>query len=86
MNEAMIRRGLAIAARADQPLIAIPVERNGQEHVYYFVDDAAASAEDIRAALAAIGSAADVDAAEMLDELERIRRASAPTPPVDLDV
>jgi hypothetical protein len=36
--------------------------------------------------LAAIGSASDLDFDEMLDELDRIRHASKPTPPIDLDL
>jgi hypothetical protein len=79
-----------LIVRNDQPLIGIILEENGQEVTCYFADEAAADAAttpaDIQAALAAIGSASDLDFDEMLDELDRIRHESKPTPPIDLDL
>jgi len=87
MNE---RQRPHLIVRDDQPLIGIILPENGQEVTCYFADEAAADAAtaqaDIRAALAAIGSASDLDFDEMLDELDRIRHESKPTPPIDLDL
>jgi hypothetical protein len=76
--------------RDGQPLIGIIVRENGQEVTRYFADEAAADAtiskDDIQAALAAIGAFSDLDFDEMMDELDRIRHESKPTPPIDLDL
>lgn len=63
-------------------------QRNGQDVVEYFTDEAkldAARADDaVQAALGAIGAWSDLDFDEMLDALDRIRHESKPTPPLDL--
>jgi hypothetical protein len=63
---------------------------HGQEVTHFFTDDdaadAATSEADIQAALATIGAFSDLDFDEMLDDLDRIRHQSPPTPPIDLDV
>jgi hypothetical protein len=68
----------------DQPLIAIPVERDGREEVLYFVDEAEADAAlgpaSVQEALDLAGAWSDLDADEMLDALDRMRRESKPTP------
>ena len=65
--------------KLDQP----PVTR-------YFADEAAADAatskDDIQASLAAIGAFSDLDFDNMLDDPDRIRHESKPTPPIDLDL
>jgi hypothetical protein len=75
-------------ARADQPLIGVIRQRNGQELVEYFTDEAeldASRADDgIQAALNLAGAWKDIDSPDFLDELDRIRHASKPTPPIDL--
>lgn len=71
-------RGSSLVARRDQPLIAVPAERDGDEGVYYFVDDDAADRvlgqEASPAAIKLAGVWSDLDADEMLDALERMRR------------
>ena len=82
------RRARSITARSTEPLIAIPIDEDGEEKVRYFVDEADADAamtdEDLQASLAAIGAWSDLDWDELADELDRIRRDSKPTPPIDL--
>ncbi len=73
-------------ARADQPLIAVPLgEDNGE--VGYFTDereaDAAAAATTLERALAVIGAWEEIDSPDALDQLDRIRHESPPTPPID---
>lgn len=84
------RRRARLLAGQDEPLIAIPVERNGREVVRYSTDDAAAdeavggnAAQD---ALALAGVWNDLDWDEVANELDRIRHESKPTPPLDLDL
>ena len=80
-------RTSGFTAHADQPLIAVPDEVGGEEIVRYFTSDedadAATGEQTLRKALAAIGSWKDLDWEETLDELDRIRHESEPTPPVD---
>src|ERR671932_53908 len=77
----------SLSARADQPLIGIPVEVDGQQQVRYFADEAAADAARLPSvtqdALGVIGAWSDLDWDEMVEELDRIRHASPPTPPID---
>jgi hypothetical protein len=84
------RRRSGLLAGQDEPLIAIPVERDGREVVRYFTDDAAAdeAAGDngVQDALALAGVWSDLDWDEVADELDRIRHESKPTPPLDLDL
>ena len=72
--------------RGKQPLIAIPIEENGEEVIYYFNSYKEADAftkkhDSIQKALDAAGSWSDIDFDDMLDELDRIRHKSKPTPP-----
>jgi hypothetical protein len=80
----------SLTVQNGQPLIGIILLENGQEVTRYFADEAAANATiskgDIQAALAAIGAFSDLDFDEMMDDLDRIRHDSKPTPPIDLDV
>lgn len=72
----------SLRARMDQPLIAIPVVRDGREEVLYFVNEAEADAalggRSVQQALALAGAWSDLDA--MLDALDHLRHESAPTP------
>ena len=74
-------------ARADQPLIGVFRQRNGQDLVEYSTEeaevDASGSADAVQAALGAIGAWSDLDFDGMLDALDRIRHQSTPTPPID---
>jgi hypothetical protein len=79
------REGMIVPAR--QELIAIPDEIDGQEVVRYFFSDEEADVafgqEGIEEALAALRSWSDLDWDEAVETLERIRRESKPTPPID---
>jgi hypothetical protein len=73
-----------------KPLIGIPLEENGCEVVRYFADEADADRalasrkqRDVRH-LAGVWKDLDWDAA--VDELDRIRHESKPTPLIDLNV
>ncbi len=76
-----------LTARGDQALIGIPVRENGKEMVRYIADEDdlenGASISSVERALALAGVWSDLDADEMLDELDRIRHESKPTPPID---
>lgn len=78
----------SFAATAEQPLIGLVLEEDGQQVVRYFADEAAADAAGadhaLASALAAIGSWSDLDWDETSEALERIRHESTPTPPIDL--
>ena len=83
------REGLSgLTAHTGQPLIGIPVDADGQEGVRYFTSeeeaDAATDQDATQAALSAIGAWSDLNLDEMLDELDRIRHESKPTPPINL--
>jgi hypothetical protein len=71
-----------------QPLIGLVLEEDGRQVVRYFVDEAAADAavadHALDRALAAIGSWSDLDWAETVEALDRIRHESPPTPPIEL--
>lgn len=82
------RKDQSLVVSDDQPLIAIPVDENGQQVVYYFTDDDAADRalakrrpRDVRHLA---GAWKDLDWEEAADELERIRHESKPTPIIDL--
>ena len=81
---------LDFSARADQPLIGIPVDVNGQEQVRYFASeqeaDQALSDDGIQEALSLAGAWQGMDWDGVLEELDRIRHESRPTPPVDLEL
>lgn len=77
----------SLAVRPDQPLIGIILVEDGQEVTRYFVDeadaDAAVAAQRSTDARALAGVWSDLDWEEMVEELERIRHESIPTPPID---
>lgn len=69
-----------VTARAGQPLIAVPVEHDGDEAIQYFVDEVAADAAlGQTPALKLAGIWSDLDADDMLAALDRIRHERAPT-------
>lgn len=85
MTEQRSTQGASLLVRADQPLIAVPVEHNGEADVHYFVDELAADAAlgqaDQQPAIKLAGVWSDLDAEEVLASLDRIRHESKPTPP-----
>ena len=81
-----------LATRRGQPLIGVPTHRGAEEVVRYFtsVEEAdQALADDtagVQRALSLIGAWEHLDAEDgpdMLDELDRIRHESNPTPPFE---
>ncbi len=79
----------SLSARRSGPLIGVLDEQDGQEVVRYFGDEAAAHAArsdaTLRDALGVIGAWSDLDWDETVEELDRIRHESRPTPPIELD-
>jgi hypothetical protein len=78
----------SFSARCDQPLIGVIVPEGDGEIVRYFTDEAEAdealSQSGIVQALSLPGAWKDIDSIEALDELDRLRHESRPTPPIDL--
>jgi hypothetical protein len=81
----------SFVVRRDQPLIGIPDQEDGQEVTRYFLDDEAAhqaiGQASIQRALDLAGAWEHLDLEEgpdMLDELDRIRHESKPSPPLKL--
>ena len=72
---------------SNQPLIGIPFEENGQEVIRYFSEEALTrrgNSQRTQEALSLAGAWSDLNGDEMLEELDRIRHQSTPTPPIDL--
>ena len=86
MSQREFNHTTMLRARRDQPLIAIPMEEDGEEVTYYFVDEQEANAfvaklgSDVRSL---IGAWSDLDWEETADALDRIRHGSKPSPPID---
>ena len=82
----MTEPGTSLLARDDQPFIGVIVDEDGQEFTRYFTSEEAADAatppESVQRALAVLGVWSDLDWEEALDELDRIRHANPPTPPI----
>jgi hypothetical protein len=74
----------SLAATAEQPLIGLVLEEDGQQVVRYFADEAEADAAvaeyALDRALAAIGSWRNLDWNDAVEELDRIRHESEATP------
>ncbi len=74
----------------DQPLVGVVVEEDGQEVVRYFAGDVPPQSEPsdavIADALSLAGAWSDLDWDQTADELDRIRHANPPTPPIELDL
>lgn len=83
----MSKRSLDVVAQPLQPLIGVPVDSNGVEEVRYFVDedqaDIALGMISSQRPIKLAGAWSHLDADAMLDDLERIRHVSTPTPPID---
>ena len=78
-----------IVVRRGQTLIALPEFEDGELVTRYVVDErgspSSTNDEVLQGAHAAIGSWSNLDWDEAVDELDRIRHESTPTPPIDLD-
>jgi hypothetical protein len=76
-----------MVAGEEQPLIGIPVRDGDREVVHYFADEAdadrALSQDSTQAALSLAGAWSDLDYDQAMEELDRIRHESRPTPGLD---
>ncbi|MBM2812301.1 MAG: hypothetical protein HW416_3060 [Chloroflexi bacterium] len=83
----MIEQPNSMIVRCDQPLIGVPVRKDGEDMVRYVADEEelekSSGKSGVERALALAGAWSDLDADEMLDALDRIRHESKPTPPID---
>ena len=88
---APLRPGLT--TRGDQPLIGIPTREGSDEVVHYFTSDEEADqafAQEragVKRALSLAGAWQHIDdegGPDMLDELDRMRHETKPTPPFEL--
>lgn len=93
MPDVPARRREGLTTRRSQPLIGVPAHQGAEEVVRYFTSeeeaDLALSRDmtGIQRALSLIGAWEHLDAEDgpdMLDELDRIRHESRPTPPFEL--
>ncbi len=89
MEELQPLQGRGFEARSDQPLIGIPIKKNGAIVEMYFIDEeevrAAMSEERVQSVLSLFGTWKDLgDWNEVMDELDRIRHEIKPTPSIDL--
>ena len=87
MSEAQPAQRASFVARIHQPLIAVPIDNNGEEAVCYFTDEAQADAalgqDAPEAVIKLAGVWSDLDGDAMLASLEHMRHDSEPTPPID---
>jgi hypothetical protein len=78
----------SFVVRRDQPLIGVLDQDGDDEVVQYFTDeaeaDAAATPVSVQRALGLLGAWSDLDWDEAAAELDRIRHANPPTPPIGL--
>ena len=78
--------GVGLTARRERPLFGVPLD-DDQESIRYFTDDAEADAvladRGVQEALSVAGVWSDLDWDEAVEALERIRRDSRPSPPVE---
>lgn len=73
-----------LSADVGRPLISVLTAEDGQEIDRYFTTETAADAARAPADIRRLAGAwADLDWEEMIDELDHIRHASSPTPPID---
>ena len=93
MAEAAAHGNEPLTTRQHEPLIGIPMPSGSEEIVQYFASEEAADralAPDpasVERVLSLIGAWEHLDAEDgpdMLDELDRIRHTSKPTPPLEL--
>ncbi len=78
----------SFSTRRSEPLVGVLVEEDGQELVRYFAGDVPAgpAGDDavIADALGLAGAWDDLDWDAAVEELDRIRHAVPPTPPLEL--
>ncbi len=78
----------SLTVRPDHPLIGVLIQEDDRVVVRYFADeeeaDQASTPPAIQRTLALGGAWRDMDWATALDDLDRIRHESEPTPPIDL--
>jgi len=79
-----------LVARPGEPLIVIPIEVDGEEVEWVFTSEEEADAalagraeRDVQEALGLAGAWSDLDFDDMMDELDRIRHANPPSPPLE---
>ena len=88
MAEQRGRSPAGLTVREDQGLVGIVVAENGHQATRFFAEedeaDEAQADAGTQAALRAIGAWADLDWDEAVEELDRIRHESKPSPPLDL--
>ena len=78
----------SLTVREDQGLVGVVVAENGLQATRFFTDESEADESLVdagtQAALQAIGAWADLDWDEAVEELDRIRHQSKPSPPLHL--
>ena len=88
MQERTPADGRGFVARGDQPLIGVLVADGDEDSVRYFTDEAEAEAAlppaSVQHALSLLGAWSDLDWEQAEEELDRIRHANPPTPPITL--
>ena len=88
MADSSFDRRQGLVANHDQPLIGVVAQENGRPVVHYFTDDEAVEADSvpgsIERALSLLGAWSDLDWEAAETELDRIRHANPPTPPISL--
>lgn len=80
-----VRQIRSLVVLPDEPLIGVVQVEDGREVTRYFVDDddAARGGQTAADARALAGAWSDLDWDEMVEELDQIRHANTPTPPID---
>ena len=80
------RQPPSLTASDSATLTAVPLDAEGQRVVRYGIDEetaASVSDVDIQAALSVVGAWSDIDWDQWLAELDNIRHAVPPTPPIE---
>jgi hypothetical protein len=76
-----------LLVRSGEPVYVVPIDLDGVEYELYVAGDDAAeelrTPESLRDALNLAGAWSDMDGDAMLEALQRMRRESKPTPPID---
>jgi hypothetical protein len=76
----------ALTVESDRPLIGLVSVEDGQDVARYYADEAdipTDKLDTVAKARALAGAWSDLDWQQMVDELDRIRRESVVTPPID---
>lgn len=88
MTKRHITRDSSLVVVPDRPLVGVVLTEDGREVVRYFADEAAARAaaspQDELDARALAGVWADLDWDDVVEQLDRIRHESEPTPPIGI--